>query len=131
MELLASTGIGRVILSEQAMPTALPVAYAVDRGAIIFRSSTGTKLSAATSGTVIAFEVDSFDERERAGWSVVVTGLASVITDQQEEKRADSLDIPSWVEPEGARFIRLLPSIVTGRRVGATPQRPTTTAPTT
>ena len=129
MELLASTGIGRVILSEQAMPTALPVAYAVDRGEIIFRSSSGTKLSAATSGTVIAFEVDSFDERERAGWSVVVTGLASVITDQQEEERADSLDIPSWVEPEGARFIRLLPSIVTGRRVGSAPGRPATAAP--
>ena len=101
MELLASAGIGRVILTEQAMPTALPVAFAVDRGAIIFRSSAGTKLAAATSGTVIAFEVDKFDESERAGWSVVVTGLASVITDPQDEQRANTLDIPNWVEPDG------------------------------
>ena len=129
MELLASAGIGRVILSEQAMPTALPVAYALDGDAIVFRSSAGTKLSAATSGTVIAFEVDSFDEHEQAGWSVVATGLASVITDRQEESRADSLGIARWVEPDGARFVRLQPSIVTGRRVGTAPGRPVTTAP--
>jgi nitroimidazol reductase NimA-like FMN-containing flavoprotein (pyridoxamine 5'-phosphate oxidase superfamily) len=129
MELLASTGIGRVILTEQAMPTALPVAFAVDHGAIIFRSSAGTKLAAATSGTVIAFEVDSFDENQRAGWSVVATGLASVITDPQDEERARNLEIPNWVEPDGARFIRLLPSIVTGRRVGAQPGRPAAAAP--
>ena len=122
LELLASKGIGRVILTEQAMPTALPVAYAVDRGAIIFRSSPGTKLAAATSGTVIAFEVDSFDQDQRVGWSVVVTGLASVISDQ-EEPHASGLGIPHWVQPDGARYIRLLPSIVSGRRVRA-PQGP-------
>jgi uncharacterized protein len=111
------------------MPTALPVAYVVDRGAVIFRSSAGTKLAAASNGTVIAFEVDWFDEDERAGWSVVVTGLARVITDPQEEQRAAHLNIPEWVQPEGARYIRLLPSIITGRRVGKFPQRPVASTP--
>jgi len=118
MELLASEGIGRVILTEQAMPTALPVAYAVDNGTIVFRSSAGTKLAAAVKGTVIAFEVDSFDEDERAGWSVVVTGLASVVDDPDDERNATNLRIPHWVEPDGGKFIRLRPSIVSGRRVG-------------
>jgi len=119
MELLASEGIGRVILTEQAMPTALPVAYAVDHGTIVFRSSAGTKLAAAVKGTVIAFEVDSFDVHERAGWSVVVTGLASVVEDPEDERSATDLRIPNWVEPDGGKYIRLLPSIVTGRRVGS------------
>jgi nitroimidazol reductase NimA-like FMN-containing flavoprotein (pyridoxamine 5'-phosphate oxidase superfamily) len=124
MELLESEGIGRVILSEQAMPTALPVAYAVDHGSIVFRSSAGAKLAAAGNGTVIAFEVDSFNEYEQAGWSVVVTGLASVIADPDDERRATDLGIPHWVEPDGAKYIRLSPSIVTGRRVGHAPDRP-------
>ena len=45
-ELLAGARIGRVILTEQALPTALPVAYALDHGDIVFRSNDGTKIAA-------------------------------------------------------------------------------------
>jgi len=124
LELLASGSIGRVILTEQAMPTALPVAYALDKGTIVFRSSVGTKLAAAAAGTVIAFEVDDFDADRRVGWSVVVTGLATVIAGEEEEEAANGLGIPVWVQPDGAQYIRLQPSIVTGRRVGSSIVQP-------
>jgi uncharacterized protein len=117
MSLLAGGSIGRVILTEQALPTALPVAYVVDSGDVVFRSAPGAKLAAAREGTVIAFEVDAFDEVEQTGWSVVVTGLAGVVADPAAELHAGTLNIPAWVEPTGSRFIRLTPTLVTGRRI--------------
>lgn len=117
MRLLAGAGIGRVILTEQALPTALPVAYVMDSGDVVFRSAAGAKLTAAREGTVIAFEADAFDEVERTGWSVVVTGIARVVTDPAEERHVSTLNIPAWVEPAGSRFVRLTPALVTGRRI--------------
>jgi nitroimidazol reductase NimA-like FMN-containing flavoprotein (pyridoxamine 5'-phosphate oxidase superfamily) len=121
MHLLASARIGRVILTEQALPTALPVAYAIDAGDVVFRSAAGAKLSAARQGTVIAFEVDAFDEATRTGWSVVVTGMAGVVSDPAQQLHADGLDIPAWVDPSGSRHIRLVPTLVTGRRISVAP----------
>jgi uncharacterized protein len=121
LHLLAGASIGRVILTENALPTALPVAYVIDAGDVVFRSAAGAKLAAAREGTVIAFEVDSFDEAERTGWSVVVTGIASVLTDPGELRRADRLNIPAWVEAAGSQYIRLSPTLVTGRRISVIP----------
>ena len=119
-ELLAGAKIGRVILTEQALPTALPVAYALDAGDIVFRSNDGAKLAAALDGTVIAFQVDHIDEERGSGWSVVATGVATPMTDPGEELHAEDLGIQAWVEAGDARFVRLSPTIVTGRRINYT-----------
>ena len=116
-ELLAGARIGRVILTEQALPTALPVAYALDDGDIVFRSNDGTKIAAALDGTVIAFQVDHIDEVRGTGWSVVATGVATPMTDPGDERHAADLGIQAWVESSDARFVRMSPTIVTGRRI--------------
>ena len=124
--LLAEADIGRVILTAQALPTALPVSYvvdllqrcsqALDNGDIVFRTGPGTKLSAAGKGTVVAFEVDQFEPALRMGWSVVVTGFATVVSSPSELRRLDALQIPHWVE-SSTQYVRLSASMVTGRRV--------------
>jgi nitroimidazol reductase NimA-like FMN-containing flavoprotein (pyridoxamine 5'-phosphate oxidase superfamily) len=119
MGLLSTESIGRVVLTEQAMPTAVPAAYAVDEGTIVFRTPAGAALAAASGSTVVAFEVDSIDELEHEGWSVVVTGLARAVRDPEELRRAADLAIPHWLEPGDSELIRLVPSIVSGRLIGA------------
>ncbi len=116
-ELLASAKIGRVILTEQALPTALPVAYALDSGDIVFRSNDTSKVALALDGTVIAFQVDHIDEHRGAGWSVVATGLATPMTDPDDQQRAAELGIQAWVDSGGPRFVRLSPTIITGLRI--------------
>src|SRR5882724_11761702 len=78
--LLATQTLGRVGITSGGLPCILPVCYVYDRGAIVFRTGAGTKLRAASSGDVLAFEVDSFDPVNGVGWSVLVLGRASVIT---------------------------------------------------
>ena len=114
--LLAEADIGRVILTAQALPTALPVSYVLDQGDVVFRTGPGTKLSAAGQGTVVAFEVDQFEPALRMGWSVVVTGFATVVSSASELRRLDALKIPHWVE-SSTQYVRLSASMVTGRRV--------------
>jgi uncharacterized protein len=118
IDLLATAWIGRVILTANALPTALPVNYALDGDAIVFRSAEGVKLSAGEAGTVVAFEVDHFDAQLRMGWSVLATGLARRLSDPVEVRRAQDLGVPTWVEPgphDG--YVRIDIGSVTGRRL--------------
>lgn len=113
--LLGLADIGRVILTAQALPTALPVHYVVDDGVIVFRIS-GAKLAAAPHGTVVAFEIDDFDADLRTGWSVVVTGVATAVTTPEEVRHMESLGIPTWVN-YSTQYVRLSTDMISGRRV--------------
>lgn len=121
IELLSAASVGRVVLTANALPTALPVNYVLDGGDILFRSGEGMKLSAAEAGTVVAFEVDHFDPSLRIGWSVVVTGVARVVMDAADFARADALQVPSWAEPLAGRYVRVHAGVVTGRRLAPVP----------
>ena len=70
--LLATVPIGRVGVTMNALPVVLPVNFAVFDGDIVFRTVDGTKFHAAVAGTVVAFEVDSYDSEGTSGWSVVI-----------------------------------------------------------
>jgi hypothetical protein len=74
LELLSSQSVGRVAFVLDGRPVILPVNYAVDGWTIVFRTTHGGKLVAASSGALVAFEADSFDRQNRVGWSVVARG---------------------------------------------------------
>jgi nitroimidazol reductase NimA-like FMN-containing flavoprotein (pyridoxamine 5'-phosphate oxidase superfamily) len=117
--LLATCSLGRVGLSVDALPVVLPVNYALDGDAIVFRTVRGTKLDAAHRHQVVAFEVDQVDPATGAGWSVLVRGMTAEITDRAELRAAAALDIHPWASPEAERVVRVDLSVVTGRRVHA------------
>lgn len=116
--LLASAVIGRVVTSIGALPAAFPVNFATVDDSIIFRSQTGTKLTAALSRAVVAFQVDDFDYLHRTGWSVLVVGESTVVQDPAELRRLQRLDLTSWVDVKQASFIVLPIARITGRRIG-------------
>jgi nitroimidazol reductase NimA-like FMN-containing flavoprotein (pyridoxamine 5'-phosphate oxidase superfamily) len=122
LELLAGGWIGRVIMSANALPTAMPVNYVLDGAFIVFRSGPGMKLSVAEAATVVAFEVDHFDSELRMGWSVVVTGLARRITGATALRRAEALAIQTWVDQTAdMAYISIEIGLVTGRRLVPVP----------
>ena len=119
LRLLKTVPVGRVGVTVDALPSVLPVNFVIKDGTIVFRTVPGTKLDAATAGMVVAFEAEHYgSDTDRWGWSVLVRGVAEEITDSIELEQARSLPLQSWaLDGSADRYVRLEPSIITGRRV--------------
>jgi len=115
--LLAAGSVGRVGVSQSALPVVLPVNYAVLDGDIVIRTGAGTKLDAALAGAVVAFEIDSVDPIYHEGWSVLVQGRAHEVVDPDELKRARALPLEPWAAGGRDRFVRIATERMSGRRI--------------
>ena len=71
-ELLEADKFGRLAYRLVDEVHLVPINYAADAGALLFRTASGNKLLAAALHSDVAFEIDWHDEV--AAWSVVVRG---------------------------------------------------------
>lgn len=117
IQLLSTAHVGRIALSVSALPVVLPVNYAVMDDTVVLRSGAGTKLDAALAGAVVAFEVDHLDEAGQTGWSVMVQGHATVISEPDDLQRAQALRLRPWAGGAKDRFIKIGIALISGRRI--------------
>ncbi|MGV9416476.1 pyridoxamine 5'-phosphate oxidase family protein [Streptomyces sp. NPDC003674] len=122
LRLLAGVPVGRVVYTRRALPTALPVNFSLDSdSSVVLRASGDSDLVRAIDGVVVAFEADDFDAEVRTGWSVVVTGRATVVTEPAEHERLSRTGPRSWVVTHGGVFVRIEAELVTGRELAGGP----------
>ena len=114
---LGERHLGRLALVDADGPVILPVNYTLDEGSVVFRTDPGSKLDAAAAGATVAFEVDAADERDRTGWSVVVRGQAGEVSEPADLERLRTLPLYPWAPGAKARYVRIRPTSVTGRRI--------------
>jgi len=119
--LLAGGRLGRVAVSVGALPTILPVNYAVFEGSIVLRTAPGTKLSAALMGAVVGFEIDSTASDHESGWSVLVVGHAREIRDAATLERVRRVPLSSWAPDHRDHFVEIPIERVSGRAFGQVP----------
>ena len=116
--LLAKAQIGRIAFVSEGDVLIFPVNYRYVRGSIVFRSAEGTKLDVAANHRPVAFEIDGFDENQRTGWSVLVTGIARYVMSEDEEAELADIDLIPWTPLIRARrWIRISPEHITGRKI--------------
>jgi len=117
LRLLAEEEIGRVAVVVGATPMILPVNYALDGDAVVFRTMPGSRLDVGQGHA--AFEVDSFDKERKAGWSVLVTGHLEAVSWYQAKdmRRVQDLSVTPWASGDRNLWLRLRPSFITGRMV--------------
>jgi len=115
--LVGRRGIGRVIFTEGARPVALPVNYVIYREDVVFRTSSGSSLTAVI-GHITGFQVDRVDDDLGQGWSVLFSGEASVITDPIELEDVGAFPPQPWADGDRNLYIRIAPSEISGRRLG-------------
>jgi nitroimidazol reductase NimA-like FMN-containing flavoprotein (pyridoxamine 5'-phosphate oxidase superfamily) len=106
--------IGRIAVSQDALPLILPVNFAFDGTHIVFRTRQGGILDRACRNTIIAFEIDDFNPASGSGWSVSVLGVANVMHGG-EWLRAVELGLSSAGAADGSVFIKVTVGKVTGR----------------
>ncbi len=115
--LLRTVQVGRVAVSSGAIPTILPVNFAVLDASVVFRTSDGTKLDAAVRNAVVAFEADAIHSIFETGWSVVVVGVAEEVHDPTEIDRVTHIGLRPWAPGSHSHLIKINPTIVSGRRI--------------
>ena len=118
-ELLAGGHLGRLAVVDDRGPVVFPVNYVLDRHTVVFRTEEGTKLHAASRGSRVCFEVDGTDESTHTGWSVVIRGEVTEVTDKAELARLRDLPLQVWAPGARNRYVRILPAVLTGRRIVA------------
>jgi uncharacterized protein len=119
LRLMGSVPVGRIVYTRRALPAVELVNFALHAGDIVIRTDAGGKLAAATRGAVVAFEADSVDVAGRTGWSVTVVGQAREVTDAAEIARLQQIPLTPWAPGHRDHYIRVTPTIVNGRRLGA------------
>ncbi|MFC4470161.1 pyridoxamine 5'-phosphate oxidase family protein [Streptomyces xiangluensis] len=118
LRLMATVPVGRIVYTRRALPAVLPVNFGLDDdGTVLLRTSATSELVRAIDGAVVAFETDDVDADRHSGWSVVVTGTATVVTDPAEHECLSRTGPDSWVPAQRELFVRIEPELVTGREL--------------
>jgi uncharacterized protein len=116
--LLGSVPVGRIGFQADGEVVVLPVNHVVDRQCVAFRTAAGSKLSAADGQTRVLFEADDYDAGRRAGWSVVMNGVAQAVYEDAEIEALNRHGLDSWADEADRPFwIRIRPESVSGRLI--------------
>lgn len=116
---LSTHGVGRIAVSGPEGPSVVPVNYEVVDDAITLRTAPGSVVAQAV-GTEVAFEVDHLDEAMSQGWSVLVVGAASSVTEPEAVQRlADRAHAEPWAGGDRQMWVSIRPERITGRRITA------------
>ncbi len=115
---LRSSTVGRVGFVDAGSPSILPVNYAMDGRAIVFRSAPGSKLSAGMMQRPVAFEIDAWNAVDHLGWSVLAKGIADEVLDGEEIARLEQLPVRPWSRPDlRDHWVRIMIEELSGREV--------------
>jgi nitroimidazol reductase NimA-like FMN-containing flavoprotein (pyridoxamine 5'-phosphate oxidase superfamily) len=123
LSLISGGGIGRIAYASRFGPAVLPVNYALRDGAVVFRTAANGPLDEDLRTGItgadykVAFEIDSIDMATRGGWSVLIQGPAHRVTGAGEAAVREA-GVESWAPGPRELFVRIVPSRITGRRVG-------------
>jgi hypothetical protein len=125
LRLLGSISLGRIVFTLNALPAIRAVNHVLVDGDIIIRTHEGAALAAHTrqageQGVVVAYEADTIDPDTHLGWSVVVTGYASLVTEPRALARYQAMLHP-WVDQAMDYAVRITPDLVTGLQLMAVP----------
>lgn len=115
-ELIRGAEFGRLAVMSPDGPDLFPVNTVVDRGSIVFRTDSGSKLEAISNVPEVAFEIDGHDADSGEVWSVVVRGQAEKVMNPTELVAAIELEIAPWQSGRKGWWVRLSPRTVSGRR---------------
>ncbi len=110
--------VGRIGVSVDALPAIFPAFVKMVGDSIVFRTAPGTKLHFATTGAIVAVEIDNVDETTGEGWSVLVRGVASEIIDGPDFESARTELETTWLEGAREHLVAVKTDLVTGRRLG-------------
>ena len=118
LELLGTTTVGRVGFVDDDRVQVIPVNYLTDGRDVVIRTTpSGVLGKLPASEVLVAFEVDYHDDLAGSGWSVLLNGTVSEMTDDELQAVPGASRIAPWAEGDRSLPLRLSPTSISGRRV--------------
>jgi uncharacterized protein len=114
LALLDSESLGRIALTDHAMPLIVPVGFIRVATDLIFKIGNDVLAKAAEAGQVVCFETDWVNDACTDEWSVTVIGQLSNVTDPGQFGTVKQLDPWPWSTDPGM-FVRLSHTEVNGQ----------------
>ncbi len=122
LALAATMPVGRIVHARGERMFAAPVNVLLEQRDVLFRTAPGTELLTAAKGNAsAAFEVDDVVDWSRSGWSVLIRGRLSEVTDAATVGRVLSGGLRPWAAGNRDHVLRLAGQEVTGRRLDPGP----------
>ena len=115
--LLESVRVGRLVYVDDGVPVAHPVNFVKAGASVVIRTGPGGNLRAAQRGDLVGFEADEIDLEGRTGWSVLLTGRASLVDDIEELVTLLDPHTRPWARGRGGSVVRVIVERITGRRL--------------
>jgi len=112
--LLASTNVGRLSLTINALPVVVPVPYSYLGGSVVLAMRDGPAYGAAASH-VVSLEIDDTN-LDHVLWAVLVIGRATEIVHPAELAEAQRLGVAASSSTAESHYLRLRPDIISGYR---------------
>jgi nitroimidazol reductase NimA-like FMN-containing flavoprotein (pyridoxamine 5'-phosphate oxidase superfamily) len=119
LSLLGTISLGRLMFTLEALPAIRPVSHIVDDGNVIIRSHLGAAVAGVAQqadGAVVGYEADTIDPQTHVGWSVVITGVARLVTDPAQVAGYQR-ELRQWRTGESDYVISVSPELVSGFRL--------------
>lgn len=117
LELMTAKKVGRVGFLAADGPVVLPMNYVLSGDQIVVRTVAFGVVARSAINQKVAFEVDDVDDFLEAGWSVLVTGAATLLTDDQLQQLKSTASPDPWAEGPRTLFFGIAIDRVSGRRL--------------
>ncbi len=117
LALLASTAFGQLAFTRNALPAVTPAYYIVYPDQVLIHAVPSLDGLPWKEGEIVALHASAFDDHERFGWSVTVTGVGR---QAGELLGADAAPSAPWIAPSKGVLIALATGLVSGVRLGPT-----------
>ena len=117
LDALRSKSVGRLAYTSDDGPRVIPVNYVLTADGVIFRTVPDGEVARHAMDSLCAFEIDEIDEFFEAGWSVLVAGVAQLLT-EADFRRLQYGRIPEpWAAGPRILFVKIPLLQVSGRQL--------------
>jgi nitroimidazol reductase NimA-like FMN-containing flavoprotein (pyridoxamine 5'-phosphate oxidase superfamily) len=118
IKILREGTVGVLALIGSDAPDLRPVNFAISRRRIVMRTAHGRIFDGARQEEAASFVITAFDQRERSGRSIIVTGKLSVCDPTDSAIRAK---VGAWSKADRPERVLLSIERITGRRLSSRP----------
>ncbi|MCK2215689.1 pyridoxamine 5'-phosphate oxidase family protein [Actinomadura sp. ATCC 31491] len=117
LRLLGNVTFGRIVFISRALPGIQLVSHVMDgEDLLVGLPGDCEVVKLLTQLSPVVYEADVLDTATRHGWSIVLTGRAGLVEDDEEIARALRRLRP-WPGEEISVVVRIHPELVTGTRI--------------